>query len=345
MSMSRRRHWRALMAGALAVTLVLSITACREPRTPPGPTTTLPPGGGNPNGGDPLGGAPAAGTQPVESRPAPSGCVTNVGPSDSLVIRNCGAGITYSVMVPPECMQFKCGLIFDIHGMTMSAASQDGGTNMRAIGKREKYIVVQPTASGGNPTGTGLQGTAWDFGAGQASPAVANFIDTAARVWRVDTRRIHVMGFSMGGSMTWWLRCRKADVLASVAPMSFSNANGGRCPNVQTPVLYSMGGATDSLSGDTSMSGGFSGTMRNVIQAYGLSNPQNVAQGAGYTWKRFTKGSFVFETIVHSYTTAVIGSHCIFGAPRPALLCSCDGTQPIKQGEVIMDFFKKHPKR
>jgi len=327
------------LIGALTVALLLATAACNRPTNPP-PTTA--PGGGPPGG--PVGNVPAAGTVPVDSRPAPSGCVTDVGPSDHLTIKGCGAGITYSVMVPPECLQFRCGLVFDIHGMTMSAASQNAGTNMRAIGKREHYIVVQPTASGGDPESTGVLGTAWDFGSGQASPAVAAFIDTAARVWKVETRRIHVMGFSMGGSMTWWLRCKKADVLASVAPMSFSNANGGRGPNVRTPTLYSMGGAKDSLSGDTTMTGGFSGTMHNIIDTYGLSNPESVADGAGYTWKRFTKGDFVFETIVHSYTTAVIGGHCIFGSPQPGLLCSCDGTQPIKQGEVIMDFFKKHPK-
>src|SRR4051794_30321832 len=238
------------LIGALTVALLLATAACNRPTNPP-PTTA--PGGGPPGG--PVGGVPAAGTVPVDSRPVPSGCVTDVGPSDHLTIKGCGAGITYSVMVPPECLQFRCGLVFDIHGMTMSAASQNAGTNMRAIGKREHYIVVQPTASGGDPESTGVLGTAWDFGSGQASRGGAAFIDPAARVWKVETRRIHVMGFSMGGSMTWWLRCKKADVLASVAPMSFSNANGGRCPNVRTPTLYSMGGAKDSLSGDTTMTG------------------------------------------------------------------------------------------
>jgi poly(3-hydroxybutyrate) depolymerase len=228
--------------------------------------------------------------------------------------------------------------------MTMSAASQDGGTNMREIGKREKYIVVQPTASGGNPDGTGIQGTIWDFGSGTASPAVKAFIDTAINVWKVEKRRVHVMGFSMGGSMTWWLRCHTGDTLASVAPMSFSNTSGGRCPNVMTPTIYQMGGAGDSLSGDTSMTGGFSGTMHNMIDAYGLSNPQLVAQGNGYTWNRFTKGKFVFETLVHNYKTTAIGGHCIFGAPKPGLLCSCKNSQPIKEGENAMQFFKKHPK-
>jgi hypothetical protein len=306
----------------------------------PATTTTTRP----PLGGPEWGGIEPAGTIRQDAAPAPSGCVTNVGPGDNIKLTGCGAGITYSVTVPPECIEFKCGLVFDIHGMTMSAASQDGGTNMRAIGKREKYIVVQPTASGGDPDSTALLGTRWDFGSGDASPAVAAFVKTAIDVWKPDTRRVHVSGFSMGASMTWWLRCRLGDTLASVAPMSFSNSSGGQCPNVMTPVIYQMGGATDSLSGDTNMQDGYSGAMRNVIADYGLSNPETVATGEGYTWQRFTKGSFVFETLVHSYSTAAIGGHCIFGAPDPSLLCSCKGSQPIKEGENAMSFFKKHPK-
>jgi len=298
--------------------------------------------------GDEWGGIEPAATVPQTSPPTGSGCINNVsatGPNNPRKVTGCGADITYTITVPQKCLQFKCGLVFDIHGMTMSAASQNGGTNMRAIGEREGYVVVQPTASGGNPDGTGIQGTAWDFGSGQASPAVAKMIDTAAAAFKVDPRRVHVTGFSMGGSMTWWLRCHTGNTLASVAPMSFSNSNGGRCPNVRTPTIYQMGGAQDTLSGDTSMSGGTSGTMKNMIQAYGLSNPQLVSQVAnGYTWQRYTKGDFVFETIVHNYTTPVILHHCIFGAPQPGLLCSCDGQQPIKEGEVAMQFFKKHPK-
>lgn len=331
-----------LLGLAIAGLMLVSTAACTRPGGGGGGGGTG--GGGGPILGEEWGGIEPAATIPQTSPPAGSGCVRNVGPGVNMKVTGCGANITYSVTVPQKCIQFKCGLIFDIHGMTMSAASQNGGTNMRALGEEEGYVIVQPTAAGGNPDGTGLQGTAWDFGSGTASPAVASMIQLAMNVWKVDTRRVHVTGFSMGGSMTWWLRCRLGDTLASVAPMSFSNSNGGRCPNVKTPTIYMMGGASDSLSGDTSMQNGNSGTMRNIIDAYNLGSPTPVASGTGYTWRRYNTNGMLFETIVHNYTTSIIGSHCIFGAPQPSLLCSCKGSQPIKEGRIAMDFFKAHPK-
>jgi len=292
------------------------------------------------------GGVDPAGTIPQTSAPTGQGCFNRVSPG-TFDVKNCAtaAGITYTVTLPAKCIQFKCGLIFDIHGMTMSAASEDGGTNMRVLGPQQGYIVVQPTASGGNPDGTGIQGTAWDFGSGSASRGVAEAVRTAAQAYKVDDRRIHVMGFSMGGSMTWWLRCNLGNFLGSVAPMSFSNTSGGRCPAIKTPTLYQMGGSQDTLSGDTSMSGGLSGTMQNMISAYNLGNGQVAAQGNGYTWHVYDANGMHFEALVHNYTTPVILHHCIFGAPKPGLLCSCDGTQPIKEGLNALDFFKAYPKK
>jgi hypothetical protein len=334
------RRVRAL--GAVFMAVALGVAGC----------TSGGAGGGGIGGGiggavpqrNEWGGIEPAATIPQGVPPTGSGCFSNVS-AGTRTVTGCGAGVQYTVTVPPKCLQFKCGLIFDIHGMTMSAASQNGGTNMRALGTQEGYVVVQPTASGGNPAGTGIQGTIWDFGAGAASPAVAQAVRTAAQAWKVDDRRIHVTGFSMGGSMTWFLRCRLGNFLASVAPMSFSNTSGGRCPNIKTPTLYQMGGARDSLSGDTSMQNGLSGTMRNMVQAYNLGAGREVAQGNGYTWRMFDAGGMHFETLVHNYTTTIIGGHCIFGAPQPGLLCSCKGSQPIAEGRNAMDFFKAYPKR
>src|SRR4051812_48095803 len=167
------RRFRLLGVACMSVAL-LAAAACTNPG-----------GGGGGGGGGGVGGAvpqrdewggiePAA-TIPQGTPPTGSGCFSNVS-AGTRNVTGCGAGITYTVTVPPKCLQFKCGLIFDVHGMTMSAASENGGTNMRALGTEEGYVVVQPTQSGGNASGTGIQGTVWDFGSGTASPAVAQAV-------------------------------------------------------------------------------------------------------------------------------------------------------------------------
>jgi hypothetical protein len=321
---------RRLLSMACAGLMLATVAACQTPPTNP-PTTTTTPGGG---GGGDYGGIEPSGTLPQDSPPTPSGCITNVGPSDRMEISGCNSAVanTYVVTVPPVCLEKKCGLIFDIHGMAMNADNQNDGFNMRALGKKENYIIVEPQSN---------QFT-WDFGSGAQSPAVADFLDLAVKTWKVDTRRVHSTGYSMGGSMTWWLRCHKSNVLASVAPYSFNNNSGGQCPQVTIPTFYQMGGTSDALSGDT---GG--GTIAYMLSTYGLSNPTVVASVPdGYTWNRYKSATgFEFETIVHNYKDSLIQGHCMYGSPNPSSIFSCDGTQPIHAGELIMNFFKAHPKK
>jgi predicted peptidase len=74
---------------------------------------------------------------------------------------------------------------------------------------------------------------------------VLNVLDLVKREYRIDPRRIYLMGHSMGGFGTWWLGQKHADTWAAIAPMS------GVLPNVDyqlsklknVPVMVSIGGA------------------------------------------------------------------------------------------------------
>jgi predicted peptidase len=74
---------------------------------------------------------------------------------------------------------------------------------------------------------------------------VLNVLDLVKREYKIDARRIYLMGHSMGGFGTWWLGQKHADIWAAIAPMS------GVLPNVDyqlpklknVPVMVSIGGA------------------------------------------------------------------------------------------------------
>jgi predicted peptidase len=74
---------------------------------------------------------------------------------------------------------------------------------------------------------------------------VLNVLDLVKSEYRIDPRRIYLMGHSMGGFGTWWLGQKHADIWAAIAPMS------GVLPNVDyqlpklknVPVMVSIGGA------------------------------------------------------------------------------------------------------
>ena len=61
--------------------------------------------------------------------PSPEGCVQNVGPGTQVL--GCAGAASYTLTVPDYCTQYSCGLILDVHGLTMNANSQDAATRMR----------------------------------------------------------------------------------------------------------------------------------------------------------------------------------------------------------------------
>jgi len=79
----------------------------------------------------------------------------------------------------------------------------------------------------------------------QSEQDVLNVLDLVRREYRIDPRRIYLVGHSMGGFGTWWLGQKHAATWAAIAPMS------GVLPNVDyqlpklknVPVMVSIGGA------------------------------------------------------------------------------------------------------
>jgi poly(3-hydroxybutyrate) depolymerase len=272
--------------------------------------------------------APPLATQPVPSPPAPAGCITDVGPADKLVVSGCGGDITYNVSVPAKCLQYRCGLIFDVHGWTMSGDIQEANTGIAAIGREEGFIVVQPSSAD----------TSWGPLRYQN---VAAFMDIAIEVWRVDPRHVHFTGFSMGGIMSWWMRCNRADVVASVAPTGFS---GQACTNGARPVptLY-IQGHNDYFVSEANIQA----TIDSIKTTHQLDNGTVVAQEPdAYVHTRYRNADgYTFETILHRHTQeGALAGHCIIGSNDPGSIYGCDQPSSLKHGRAIVDFFKRHPK-
>jgi poly(3-hydroxybutyrate) depolymerase len=273
---------------------------------------------------------PKAGTVPIASSPAPAGCITDVGPSEKLVVEGCGGDISYNVSVPARCLQYACGLVVDVHGWTMSGDIQEAVTGIAALGRERGYIVVQPTAPGDIPS--------WNS---SHYPLVAAFTELAIDVWRVDERRVHVTGFSQGGAMTFWMRCNRPDLFASVAPTA---AAGSACSNgVNLPTLYVQGNNDIYVS-----AAAITATINSFVTTYGLDPGVLVGQGPLYRHTAYpnpTQGEAGLVTLIHDYSTEFINGHCVFGPPDPTSFYGCDQPAPFSHGSIIMDFFELNPRR
>lgn len=276
---------------------------------------------------------PPAGTDPIASPPAPAGCITEVGPATRLVFGGCGGDITYNVSVPARCLTHACGLILDVHGWTMSGATQDSGTQIAAIGGAAGYIVVQPNAPAAS---NGL--TSWTS---SHYPYVASFVEQAIDVWRVEERRVHVTGFSQGGAMTYWMRCQRADLFASAAPTAMS---GTACANgTNMPTLYVQG-----LDDIFISQAAIDSTIASFVNRHGLDRQLTLLDEDGVTITGYGSSTNpdvpAFRTVIHSHTSYGVVGHCILGAPDPADPYGCDQPTEWSHGRLVVEFFQDTPK-
>lgn len=271
--------------------------------------------------------------------PTPSGCVTDTSPGDHAVDCN---GYVYNVHVPPSCAA-GCGLVLDVHGFTMSGEIEDANTGMRALGDQYGYVIVQPNA---NPAPPSSSWSAADY-----DPVYAFVLDVIAS-WAIDPNRVHMTGFSQGGTMTFAFVCAHADLFASVAPgaahqlvCSFS---GAQTPSRELHILQMHGTLDAAVSFTTT---GL--TQRDEILAgWNMGAGTVVGSDAKYTRTRYTNANgTVYEFLQHDYTSpALIAGHCFPGSTDPGSATgqlfsfACTGPNAFDWGDEAMAFFVAHPK-
>jgi polyhydroxybutyrate depolymerase len=247
------------------------------------------------------------------------------------------------VEIPPQCATPRaCGLIVDSHGLTMDAKMEDDNTNMRALGSQHGYVVVQPNARNAP--------TLESWNPATDDPILHDFLMNAISAFAVDSKRLHITGFSDGGEVTFHFLCKHADMFASVAPAAANGCTltGTDRPSREIPVLF-MHGVRDNLEDFQSVAV----PQRDAIVAgWKMGQGQVVAQGAGFVRTRWTSPSgTVFEFLQHDYAAAqnpILGGHCFPGSTDPGsqpgqlFSLACDPPTAFNWGEEVMKFFQAH---
>jgi dienelactone hydrolase len=287
--------------------------------------------------------------------PQAQGCISDVTPGERTISCN---GLDFILGVPESCITEQCGLIIDVHGGTMSAAMENKNTNMRALGRDHGYVVIQPNAN------IGL------FDAMSDDPVVYAFANTVADVFHLDRKRIHMMGFSQGGYMTWRFICAHTDWLASAAPAAAAGAanisdeigctfTGSDVPKSgELDVMY-MHGHKDALVDFANAE-----VLRDaVIAVYEAKDHEVIASDATFTRTRYTNARGIrFEFIEHDYVSdsevgvppigVAIQGHCYPGSPDheitedgQLMAFGCVEPNSFTWGEEAVKFFEAHPHR
>jgi polyhydroxybutyrate depolymerase len=272
-----------------------------------------------------------------------TGCITDT--SAGTHVFTCD-GFKYDVTIPPACTSGggKCGLVLDVHGATMSGKMEDNNTNMRALGAKFGYVVVQPNANPAPPSSSWNPGTDDD--------KVFAFLKLAISSLSIDDKRVHMTGFSQGGMMSSRFLCKHADVFASIAPAAGTGCSftGADTPSMQIPVLY-MHGTSDAL---VSFSAG-TAQRDALIAAWKMTGETVVDSDAKHKHSRWTNASgTTFEFIQHDYQASsfVLRGHCYPGSkdlkggePGQLFGFACTDAAAFTWGDVVMQFFVDHPRK
>jgi polyhydroxybutyrate depolymerase len=273
--------------------------------------------------------------------PAPSSCVTDVSAGDHAFVCD---GFTYDVHVPAACAGGGCGLVLDVHGLTMDAAMEDANTGMRAHGDQFGFVIVQPNA---NPAPPAASWSAADY------DKVFAFVQLGVTSFAIDANRVHMTGFSQGGLMTFAFVCAHADVFASVAAGAAAGIGcsftGTQIPSREVPILQ-MHGTVDALVNFTT-----TGIPQRdaVLSAWNMDAGSVIAGDAHFTRTRYTNPSgTVLEFLQHDYSSpqAILRGHCYPGSSDPGgaqgqlFSFACTPPNSFDWGVEAMAFFIAHPR-
>lgn len=179
----------------------------------------------------------------------------------------------------------KVPLVFVLHGLgdNMNNMEQVG---MTLIADTANFIVITPQAVADPLVTTflGVEGTAWNSGAGASVPGFTyypnqnindvGFIDTLIAVtaseYDIDHRRVYVCGFSMGGFMSNRLACELNNKIAAVAPVAATIGDGITCtPGRAVPHISFHGTADATVGYDTA---GFGTSVPEMLNFWANNN-------------------------------------------------------------------------
>lgn len=187
--------------------------------------------------------------------------------------------ITYA----PQNLPDNAPLIIACHGAQQDAPYLQGFAKFEQIADTAKFVVVYPN---------GINNY-WDISGNSDIRFVEKIIDTMHERYNINTNRVYLTGFSMGGMFTYHCANRIADKIAAFCPVSGYPMGG---PNATAsrpvPILHTHGTADDVCAYSPVQSHvnawvKFNGCDQNpeVIKPYPASKP-----GSGAVMRKYHNG-------------------------------------------------------
>ncbi len=167
-------------------------------------------------------------------------------PGDSHAsITSGGLNRTFIIHLPPSYGQQPQPVVLAYHGYSQLASRMEQYTNLDAEADKAGFIAIFPQGVD-DPT-------SWNAGLGASGPTgdaddvqfTRDMLSYLAKNYCVNTHRIYVTGFSLGGGMAYRVACTLSGQIAAIATVAgaYYHAPGGCNPTRPLPVLEFHGQA------------------------------------------------------------------------------------------------------
>lgn len=224
--------------------------------------------------------------------------------------------VNYHITVPSHCTTDKpCGVIVDVPGWLTSRVWQEQATGITARAlEGKKFMVIQPED----------RDLSWAHqGADKGDhKKIEAFLRKSLKVYAdiLDKNHVHVMGFSQGGKMTWFLSCTASDIVCSTAPHAMTPGfaqkipfitgfeipdsdmscyTDGKGPATLRSSMWLVGNQDSFFSHDHIEHG-----INTLKSVYGVTGDGTAVDdvGSGVDWKRYpSRSGVMLEVAVHDF--------------------------------------------
>lgn len=188
----------------------------------------------------------------------------------------------------PSNLAAKSPLLLSLHGMDQDPNYQQSNTHWENVADTAGFVVVYPNGGKGYST--------WDISGDQDTKWMTQIIDQMAKEYDIDTKRVYISGFSMGGMFSYHAMSKIADKIAAFAPCSGYLMMGAETAMRPVPIFHTHG-TSDNVVGYDGLESNLS-NYRNQFkcpsQAQVQENyPNSENQGTLYTWGPCDNGIYI----------------------------------------------------
>lgn len=142
----------------------------------------------------------------------------------------------------PSNLAPKSPLLMSFHGMNQDPSYQQDNTHWESVADTAGFVVVYPRG------GTGME--TWDISGDKDTKWIVEIINKMVEEYDIDTKRVYMSGFSMGGMLTYHAMSKIADKIAAFAPTSGTNVMGASRAMRPVPIFHPHGTTDDVLGYD-----------------------------------------------------------------------------------------------